>query len=144
VTRSDEVSVLGPSREGVSRRRLLQMAAALFVAGPSAALAQAKTPIADMHSHYGMVTRAMADSGLAADMRSQGVVLVAWKAIADQSWIHRTTVGIEQKSEPGPGDLARHFESTLGRMKASWCRRATPRACWSISLTPPARASSRP
>ena len=109
---------LGPSREGVSRRRLLQMAAALFVAGPSAALAQAKTPIADVHSHYGMVTRTMADSGLAADMRSQGVVLVAWKAIADQSRIHRTTVGIEQKSEPGPGDLARHFESTLGRMKA--------------------------
>ena len=94
------------------------MAAALLVAGPSAALAQAKTPIADVHSHYGMVTRTMADSGLAADMPSQGVVLVAWKAIADQSWIHRTTVGIEQKSEPGPGGLARHFESTLGRMKA--------------------------
>lgn len=102
----------------MSRRRLLQMAGTLLVSGPSAALGQTKVPIADMHSHYGMITRKMADSGLAADMRSQGVVLVAWKGIADLGWTRSTSTGIEQKSEPGAGEIARAFEGTIGRMKA--------------------------
>jgi membrane dipeptidase len=102
----------------INRRRFLQGLGAGLVAGPAAAFAQARTPIADMHSHYGMLSRTMQDSGLAVDMRGHGVVLVAWKAIADLGWTRTTNVGIEQKSTPAPGDLARHFERVLDRMKA--------------------------
>ena len=86
--------------EGVSRRRMLQAAAALLASGPFAAFAQQRVPIADMHSHYGMFSRRGTDSGLAQDMRDQGVALVAWKLVADSRWIRSTNFGIEQFREP--------------------------------------------
>ena len=54
----------------LSRRQLLGMAAILLASGPRAALGQPRVPIADMHSHYGLITRRIADSGLAEDMRA--------------------------------------------------------------------------
>lgn len=107
-----------PPGHALTRRRLLQMTAGLLASGPLAALAQQRVPIADMHSHYGMITRRMADSGLAEDLRGQGVALVAWKLISDARWIRATSTGIEQVREPAPGELAAHFNSTLARMKA--------------------------
>ncbi|MBV8032104.1 MAG: membrane dipeptidase [Betaproteobacteria bacterium] len=102
-----------------SKRRLFLRATAAALASPAYALDGARpVPIADMHSHYGMLLRKMGDSGLAADMRASGVALVAWKLIADNRWIRATTFGIEQVSVPAAGDLARHFDSTLERMKA--------------------------
>jgi len=104
-----------------SRRRLLQAALALLAGRAPLAGAQQqqqRIPIADMHSHYGMVTRTMASSGLAEDMRSQRVALVAWKLIADARWIRAGDTGISQVSEPAPGALAEHFNTVLGRMKA--------------------------
>jgi membrane dipeptidase len=101
-----------------SRRRLLQAAAAVLAGGPWLARAQQRVPIADMHSHYGMVSRrALPESGLADDMRANGVALVAWKAIPDGPWLKRTTTGIEQAGEPRPGALAERFGTQLGRMK---------------------------
>lgn len=103
----------------VSRRRLLKAALAGLVAAPGALRAQpSRIPIADMHSHYGMITRKMVDSGLADDMRSQRVALVAWKLVADGRWIRRTHTGIEQASEPAPGELAKYFNAGLGRMRS--------------------------
>ena len=105
--------------QGVSRRRALQAALALLAAGSLPARAQQKrVPIADMHSHYGMITRRIANSGLAQDMRSHGICLVAWKLVADARWIRVTNAGIEQAGEPAPGDLARFFEPGFARMKA--------------------------
>lgn len=75
-------------------------------------------PIADAHSHYGLISRKIADSGLAEDMRSQRVGLVAWKLVADARWIRRTSTGIEQASEPAAGDLAKYFNNRLQSMKA--------------------------
>ena len=100
------------------RRRLLLAACALAAGGPRLARAQARAPIADMHSHYGMFTRGMAGSGLAEDMRASGVALVAWKHVADRRWTRVTNTGIEQASEPAPGDAARLFDATIERMKA--------------------------
>jgi membrane dipeptidase len=108
----------------LSRRRVLQAALALLAAGPlvvrptTARAQQQRIPIADMHSHYGMVSRRIADSGLAEEMRSQRVALVAWKLIADRRWIRSTGAGIEQASEPAPGELAKYFEAALEGMKA--------------------------
>jgi membrane dipeptidase len=104
---------------GARRRRLLQAAIAALLPVPHALRAQPeRVPIADMHSHYGMITRKLAESGLAQDMRSQRVALVAWKLVADGRWIRRTPVGIEQAAEPAPGDLAKFFSAVLERMKS--------------------------
>jgi membrane dipeptidase len=75
-------------------------------------------PIADMHSHYGLITRKLADSGFADDLRTQGVALVAWKHVADGRWIRGTRTGIEQYREPAPGDVARFFNERLRQMQA--------------------------
>ena len=100
------------------RRQFLQAAAALLTFGHHAVRAQARTPIADLHSHYGLITRSLAGSGLADDLRQQRVALMAWKLVADGRWIGRTPAGIVQKSEPAPGELIAYFHARLDRMKA--------------------------
>ena len=103
----------------MKRRALLQAAAALAAGGPWLAFAQQRIPIADMHSHYGLITRRQqAESGLADDMRKNGVVLLAWKLVADGLWLRTTSTGIEQASEPQPGALAEFFNRALSRMEA--------------------------
>ncbi len=99
------------------RRRLLQAGAALLSGSPWLARAQKRVPIADMHSHYGMVTRRGGESGLADDMRASGVALVAWKLIADARWIKAGPSGIAQSGEPAPGALAQFFGETIDRMR---------------------------
>jgi membrane dipeptidase len=104
-------------RHDARRRRLLKAAAALLAAGPLAARGQARVPIADMHSHYGMITRRSGESGLADDMRKNGVVLVAWKLVADARWIRSGSGGIVQSAEPEPGELAKFFDAYFERMR---------------------------
>jgi len=99
------------------RRELLRLLAAL-PAWPSLALAQQRVPIADMHSHYGLIRRNLSLAGLADDMRAQGVALIAWKLVADGRWIRSGNFGIEQVAEPRPGALQRYFEDGIGAMRA--------------------------
>jgi len=106
-------------RDGTRRRRLLQAGVGLLLPVPPALRAQERRiPVADMHSHYGMITRKLADSGFAEDLRRQRIALVAWKLVADGRWIRRTSAGIEQAAEPAPGDLAKFFDTALDRMKS--------------------------
>ena len=100
------------------RRHWLQAAVSAALVGSRSVDAQLRIPLADMHSHYGLITRSLAGSGLADELRSQHVALMAWKLVADGRWIHATATGIEQVSVPEPGALAAHFAATLGRMKA--------------------------
>jgi len=103
----------------IERRRLLQAATSLLALGACAARAQQpRMPLADMHSHYGLITRALATSGLADELRNQRVALMAWKLVADGRWIGSTPAGIVQKSEPASGELAAHFHANFDRMKA--------------------------
>jgi tetratricopeptide (TPR) repeat protein len=109
--------------EAFDRRRRLLLRAALPALGlgalaPLAARAAPAVPIADMHSHYGMITRAMRRSGLAEDMRAERVALVAWAMPSDLRWIRATANGVEQAREPEPGSLAAFFAEMLGRMRA--------------------------
>jgi membrane dipeptidase len=103
----------------MNRRALLKATLALVAAGPGAVRAQARVPIADMHSHYGLISRQFGRAPLADEMRNAGVALVAWKLVADARHIHVISSGIEQRSNPGPGDLAGYFAAALDRMKAS-------------------------
>lgn len=107
------------ANRSVSRRRILQAAVALLATGSFSARAQPqRIPIADVHSHYGMITRPLANSGLAEDMHAQRVALVAWKLVADLRWTRSTNTGIEQSGEPAPGELSGFFHTYLDRMKA--------------------------
>jgi membrane dipeptidase len=107
------------TKHHVDRRRFLRAAGALAVAPYASALrAQQPVPMADMHSHYGMIMRKSLESGLADEMRSQRVALVAWKLVSDGPWLRTTNTGIEQAREPGPGQLATHFNNGIDRMKA--------------------------
>ena len=103
---------------GLRRRTLLQALLPALALGPFAARAANPVPIADMHSHYGMIFRGMRDSGLAEDMRAQRVALVAWSLPSDLGWIRAVPTGIVQAREPEPGTLAPAFLRTLGRMRA--------------------------
>ncbi len=112
------MTAFNPSSE-LTRRRLLQAALAFLASAPHALRAQQPpVPIADMHSHYGMITRKIADSGLADDMRSHRIALVGWKFVSDGRWIRRTTTGIEQHREPAPGELENYFNASFDRMRS--------------------------
>jgi microsomal dipeptidase-like Zn-dependent dipeptidase len=50
-----------------------------------------------MHSHYGMVTRRTGESGLAEDMRKNGVVLVAWQLVEDRKGYARELAKLADK-----------------------------------------------
>ena len=94
---------------------VLQAGASLLALGVRATFGQARVPIADMHSHLGMLSKA----SLADQMRDSGVVLVAWALPADLPWIHAVPTGIAQKSEPSPGEPAAFFARRLDSQNAS-------------------------
>jgi len=101
------------------RRMLLGALLPALALGPRAArAAPPPVAIADIHSHYGMITRAMRRSGLAEEMRAQRVALVAWSMPSDLRWIRGTATGVEQFREPEPGSLLPFFADMLGRMRA--------------------------
>ena len=101
-----------------TRRTVLKAAASLLAFGVRPAFAQAVVPIADMHSHVGMLSKA----SLADEMRANGVALVAWSLPADLPWIHEVATGIAQKSEPAPGEPAAFFARRLDSENASVAR----------------------
>ncbi len=102
----------------MNRRQALKATLAFLAAGPLAARAQQSPRIADAHSHYGLISRQIADRDLAKDMREHGVALVAWKLVADGRWIRGTNTGIEQHRVPSPGELALYFDDAFARMRA--------------------------
>jgi membrane dipeptidase len=100
---------------GLHRRAFLQAGASLLALGVGAASAQPRVPLADMHSHLGMLSRA----SLADEMRANGVALVAWALPSDLLWTHAVSTGIAQKSVPAAGEPAAFFAARLDRENAS-------------------------
>jgi membrane dipeptidase len=105
---------------GLTRRSLLHAALPALVLGPLAARgADLQVPIADMHSHFGIITRPTLPSAEFADeLRAHRVALIVWALPSDLRWIRAVSTGIEQAREPVPGDLSAFFRERLGRMKA--------------------------
>lgn len=60
----------------------------------------------------------MSNSGLAADMRSHGIAIVAWKLVPDSPWIRYGSSGVEQTGRPQPGQIASRFRVELVKMKS--------------------------
>ncbi|HEU5294776.1 MAG TPA: membrane dipeptidase [Burkholderiaceae bacterium] len=100
------------------RRHWLQGAVSAALLGPRWVGAQARMPLADMHSHFGLIHRQLASSGLAEELRSQGVALMAWKLVSDGAWLHRGPSGIDVVGTPQPGQFAARFNAQIGRMRA--------------------------
>ncbi|MGE5639529.1 MAG: dipeptidase [Clostridia bacterium] len=103
----------------MNRRALLKASLALLASTCGVARAYARVPIADMHSHYGLISRQLGRAPLAQEMRNAGVALVAWKLVSDLRHTRTTPTGIEPKSTPAPGELAAYFVREFGRMKAA-------------------------
>jgi len=102
----------------VKRRTLLQALPAL-VFGASLARAEGAIPIADMHSHFGMLRRkSLPSAAFAGDLRAQRVALVAWALPSDLRWTRAVPTGIAQAGEPAPGELPAFFRDRLAKMKA--------------------------
>src|SRR3954465_11022321 len=95
----------------ISRRAFLRAMLATLAVGPLIARAtDIRIPIADLHSHFGLITRPKLPSGeFAAELRAQRVALVAWSLPSDFLWIHAGPTGIEQAREPEPGSLSAFF-----------------------------------
>src|SRR5947208_9203820 len=106
---------------GLTRRSVLCAALPTLALGPSGALgADSRVPIADMHSHFGIITRpTLSSTDFAAELRAQRVALIAWSLPSDFRWIRAGAGGIEQAREPAPGELSAFFHERLARMKAS-------------------------
>jgi membrane dipeptidase len=104
----------------LTRRALLRAALPMLALGPLAARgADSRVPIADMHSHFGIITRpTLPSADFAAELRAQRVALIAWSLPSDLRWVRAVDTGIEQAREPAPGELAAFFRERLGRMAA--------------------------
>ncbi|AYQ28272.1 MULTISPECIES: dipeptidase [unclassified Polaromonas] len=91
-------------------------AAAAFMPLAGFAQAPARVPIADMHSHLGIVGRTRSPADLATEMKTHGATLVSWAVVGDALWLAYGPKGIVQKSEPTPAELSAFFEKTLSGM----------------------------
>lgn len=107
-----------------NRRRLLLGMASLtagYFAAPIAAWGQTpppRVPIADMHSHLGILDRHKFPSDLATEMQTHGATLISWKLVDDAPWLVTTATGIEQRTVPSSADLWAYFEKRMGEMSA--------------------------
>lgn len=81
-------------------------------------VSQTSVPIADMHSHLGILERQKFNADLATNMKASGVSLVSWKFVADAPWLRSTFTGIEQRAQPSTDELWSYFEVSFKRMIA--------------------------
>jgi membrane dipeptidase len=112
------------SRPMTSRRQFLQRAGALALAlgFGGGARAAFDPPIADAHSHIGLLTPSMLGRSLKAQMQASGVTLLSWNIVGDGRWIKRTSEGIKQQSVPGSGAQAAYFREKLKWMRTYLAR----------------------
>jgi membrane dipeptidase len=103
-----------------ARRRFLKAAGALALGClvPGALRAASTVPIADSHSHVGLITSRAADWSLKTQMQESGVMLLAWALVGDGRWAHRTNAGIKQFKEPVSGDQIAYFRQKLSIMRS--------------------------
>lgn len=114
------ISKMTKMTSGLTRRSLLRAALLPTLAlGPLASrAADSRVPIADMHSHFGIITRTTLPSAeFAEELRAQRVALIAWSLPSDLRWIHAVETGVEQAREPAAGESSAFFRDRLGRMK---------------------------
>src|SRR6186713_762906 len=81
-------------------------AAAAFMPLQGFAQAPARIPIADMHSHLGIVGRTRSPADLATEMKTHGATLVSWSIVGDAPWLGNGPKGVIQQGEPTLAELS--------------------------------------
>ena len=106
--------------KGCTRRTVLRAALPALAFGSLAAHGDdVRVPIADLHSHFGIIKRPTLPAGdFAGALRAQRVALIAWSLPSDLRWIRAGQTGIEQAREPAAGELSTFFRERLSRMQA--------------------------
>jgi membrane dipeptidase len=101
-----------------ARRQFLKASGALTLGClvPGTLRAASTIPIADSHTHIGLLTSKGADWSLKAQMQESGVMLLAWAIVGDGRWSRRTSAGIKQFSEPVAGEQIAYFRQKLSSM----------------------------
>lgn len=108
-----------PLKRPVSRRGFLKAAGAFAMAlgQPGMAAAATSLPIADAHSHFGLLSSNFPAVPLRSQMEASGLMLLSWNIVGDSRWITRTSSRIVQRSTPGTGDQARYVAQRLAAMQ---------------------------
>ncbi|MEO7549157.1 MAG: membrane dipeptidase [Ramlibacter sp.] len=106
----------------ISRRRFgLWMGCAGLAGAAGPALAQAPAPqprrpyLGDMHSHIAMFRQNPRTVDLRQHLEQTGTTLLAWSLVDDTPWTRKTATGMEQMSEPGPGEIWDYFRKRVAR-----------------------------
>jgi membrane dipeptidase len=107
----------GAPMENHPRRRLLKFLACGLALPAFSSLAQTCTPIADAHSHIGLLEKKLNTIHLREIMERSGTSLIAWKVVADKSYIRVGPRAIEQFRAPVPGESMRLFKQTISDMR---------------------------
>lgn len=84
---------------------------------PSLSKAQNTYPLADVHSHLGLVQRTVTRSDFLEQAQEAQLGLMAWCVVPDGPWLKSTPSGIEQRAEPGNGQLAFEFNKKIREIK---------------------------
>lgn len=100
-----------------NRRQTLGLLASCLTL-PSVGKAQNTYPLADVHSHLGLVQRTITRSDFLEQAQEARLGLMAWCVVPDGPWLKSTSSGIEQRSEPGRGQLAFEFNKKIGDIKS--------------------------
>ena len=114
--------VLPHERHSSSRRRFLQAAGALALAlghpgSPRAATDLPRVPIADAHSHFGLLAADFPAPPLVSQMAAAGLMLLSWNIVGDGRWTTRNRTGIAQRATPGRGEQSRYVAQRLDAMR---------------------------
>jgi membrane dipeptidase len=104
-------------RADLNRRQTLGLLASCL-ALPGVSRAQTSYPLADVHSHLGLVQKSIARADFLEQAQEARLGLMAWCVVPDGPWLRATPSGIEQRAEPGKGQLAFEFNRKMGDIKS--------------------------
>ncbi len=102
---------------GMAAATMAALAAGLGRSGRMFAAEPPALPIADAHSHIGLISSYVPRVSLKEQMAAAGVMLLSWSIVGDGRWIAGTSSGIVQRSTPANGEQTRYLRQKLGEMR---------------------------
>lgn len=76
-----------------------------------------RIPLADAHSHLGLVTRTLRQAEFIEQSKESGLSLISWCIVPDAPWLKFTSTGIVQNGSPWKGQVAFEFNKRLTEVK---------------------------
>jgi membrane dipeptidase len=103
----------------MKRRTFLGYASGTLGAGFCSTLEAApqQPPLADAHSHLGLVQRNIKQADFLTQAKESGLTLMSWCIVPDGPWLRATNTGIVQVSRPSPGQVSFEFNKQLAVVK---------------------------